>query len=250
MAFCLLQTGPLAPTADQLKRAFKSLRSLTDADAVKLANEACGILMRNLSRDAAAVLERAFQAEGVATVALEDGQLPKLPEAKFVRRVEFQPQALLIHDPLGRALPVPWQHLALVSAGAVRHFGMSTTRKEETVNTFDPIRGFRTHAVSDVRHNVEGSTRLVLDIFLSGASMRFQIEAETFMFKYCFDRPELNLPQKLGLLVQMIVQHAPGAILNRGAAACRDGAAGPLTYASKASLFDESTWLWWCLTRP
>src|SRR5882724_10778675 len=142
MAFCLLQTGPVAPTADRLKRAFKSLKSLTDADAVKLANEACGILVRNLSLDDATVLERAFRAEGVATEAVEAANLPRLPDAKFVRRIEFQPQTMVIHDPLGRTLPVPWQHLALVSAGTVRHFGMSTTRKEQTVNTFDPIRGF------------------------------------------------------------------------------------------------------------
>jgi hypothetical protein len=126
---------------------------------------------------------------------------------------------------------------------------MSTTRKEETVNTFDPIRGFRTRVVTDVRHNVDDNARLVLDLFLTGASMRFQVEAETFMFKYCFDRPDLSLPQKFGLLVQMITQHAPAAILNRGAAACHEGAAGLVTYASKAALFGESTWLWWRLNR-
>ncbi len=249
MAYCLLQSGDLAPTADQLKRAFKSLKWMTDADAVKRANEACGILVKNLSPDDAAALEQAFQAEGVATEALDASQLPKLPDAKFVRRIEFQTQALLVHDPLGRTVPIPWQHLALVSAGAVHHFGMSTTRKDETVNTFDPIRGFRTKVVTDVRHKFEDSARLVLDIFLTSDLMRFQIEAESFMFKYCFDRPDLNLPQKLGLLVQMLIQYAPQAILNRGAAACRDGAGGPVTYASKAALFDESTWLRWRMAR-
>jgi len=249
MNHCLLQAGPAAPTADQLKRAFRSLRSLTDADAVKLANEACGILMKNLSPDDAGVLQRALQAEGVRTEVVEASQLPTLPEAKFVRRIEFQAPALMIYDQLGRAAPVPWDQLALLAAGGVRHFGMSTTRKEQTVNTFDPIRGFRTKVITEVRHKIEDNARLVLDIFLTGGSMRFQIEAETFSFKYCFDRPDLNLAQKLGLLIQMLAENAPQAVLNRGAAAMRAGPSGAMTYASKAALFDESTWLWWTMTR-
>ena len=78
------------------------------------------------------------------TEVVEASQLPTLPEAKFVRRIEFQAPALMIYDQLGRAAPVPWDQLALLAAGGVRHFGMSATRKEQTVNTFDPIRGFRT----------------------------------------------------------------------------------------------------------
>ena len=239
----------MAPNADQLKRAFRSLKSLTDADAVKLANEACGILLKNLSRDDAGTVQRALQAEGARTEVVEASQLPTLPAAKFIRRVEFQPQALMIYDQLGRAAPVPWDQLALLAAGGVRHFGMSATRKEQTVNTFDPIRGFRTKVITDVRHKIEDNARLVLDIFLTGGSMRFQIEAETFSFKYCFDRPDLNLERKLALLIQMLAENAPQANLNRGALAMRDGPSGAVTYASKAVLFDESTWLWWRMTR-
>ena len=85
----------------------------------------------------------------------------------------------------------------------------------------------------------------MLDIFLAGGVMRFQIEAESFQFKYCFDRPELNLPQKLGLLLQILAEHAPQAVMNRGAAALRDGQPENAAYASKAALFDESVWLLW-----
>jgi hypothetical protein len=79
--------------------------------------------------------------------------------------------------------------------------------------------------------------------------MRFQIEAGAFQFKYCFDRPELNLTQKAGLLVQMLAHNAPQAELNRGAAALRDGAPDNAVYASKATLFDESTWRVWRMAR-
>ena len=75
--------------------------------------------------------------------------------------------------------------------------------------------------------------------------MRFQIEAQSFQFKHCFDRPDLNVPEKLGLLIQMIAEHAPNAVINRGAAALRDGKLNNTAYASKAALFDESIWLLW-----
>ena len=249
MSCCLLLTDPVAPTADQVKRAFKSLKTLTDADAVKAARETCGILLKNLSPDVANALQRALQAEGVPTEVVDAARLPKLPDAKFIRRLEIQPQSLAIYDPLGRTVPVPWPQLALVSAGAVRHFGMSATRTEETVNTYNPIGGFRTRVVTHVRHKVEDDPKLMLDIFLTGGAMRFQIEADAFLFKYCFDRADLNLLQKLGLLVQMLAQDAPHAVLNRGATALRDGSPGDAAYVSKAALSDESTWLLWQLAK-
>ena len=249
MPYCLVQADSVAPTADQLKRAFQSLKTLTEADAIKLAREACGILKKNLSLTDARVLQRALQVEGVPTDLLDATQLPKLPDAKFVRRVEIQPQALAIFDPLGRIVPLPWQHLTLVAAGTVRHFGVSATRTEVTVNTFDPIRGLRTKVVTDLRHKIEDDAKLMLDIFLTVGVMRFQIEAESFQFKYCFDRPDLNLPQKLGLLIQMLGEHAPHAVMNRGAAALRDGRPENAAYASKVALFDESTWLLWRMAK-
>ncbi|SRR6266571_2012543 len=249
MPYCLLQADSVAPTADQLKRAFKALKTLTEADAIKLAREACGILMKNLSLEDAGVLQRALQGEGVPSDLLDATRLPKLPDAKFIRRIEFQPQALAVFDPLGRTVPVPWQHLMLVCAGTVRHFGVSATRTEETVNTFDPIRGLRTKVVTDLRHKVEADVKLILDIFLTGGVIRFQIEAESFPFKYCFDRPDLNLPQKLGLLVQMLAEHAPQAVMNRGGSALRDGQPENATYPSKAAFFDESIWLLWRMAK-
>lgn len=246
---CTLVQLDAAPTVDQLKRAFKLVKTFTEADATKLANEACGLLVKNLSRDNATTLQLALRSEGVPTEIVEPGQLPGLPDAKFVRRLEFQPQALTIYDPLGRAVPVDWQHLCLVSAGAVRHFGVSKTRTEEVVHGFDPVRGFHAKVVTDVRHKIEDNARIVIDIFLAQGTMRFQIEAESFLFKYSFDRPELNLPQKAGLLVQMLTQQAPQARVNRGAAALRDNTPGAAAYASKAALFDESVWLLWRMTR-
>src|SRR5437773_10524083 len=107
MPYCLLQTDCAAPTADQLKRSFKSLKTLTEADAIKLAREACGILMKNLSLEDASALQRALRGQGVAAELIDSTQLPNLPGAKLVHRLEFQPQTLAVFDPLGRVVPVP-----------------------------------------------------------------------------------------------------------------------------------------------
>jgi hypothetical protein len=250
MACCLVQTGPLAPTADQLKRAFKSLKTFTDADAVKLASECCGIVIKNLSPADAAVLQRALQAEGAATESVEADRLPRLPAAKFVRRLDFHPESLAVYDPLGRPLPVPWPQVALISGGLARHFNLTTTHVVEPSTLYQQDHWKKKAFVEHTVHNVETDGRLVLDIFLTGGLMRFQIEAEAFQFKYCFDRPELDLAQKLGALIQMLAEHAPHAILNRGAAGLRDGLPGLAAYASKAALFDESVWLLWQMSRP
>ncbi len=245
MPYCLLQLDPVAPSADQLKRAFKALRILTEADAVKTAVEARGILVKNLSLDGARGLQRVLQSEGASTEVVDAAALPRPAEAKTVRRMEFQPGALAVYDPMGRAVSVPWQHIALLSAGAVRHFGLSASRTESKVTTFDPIRGLRTKVVTDVRHKVVDNSQFILELVLTGGATRFQIEAALFMFKYCFDRPELNLAQKLGLLIEMLAQQAPQAVLNHGAAALSCGGPGDWAYASKAALFDELTWHLW-----
>ena len=54
---------------------------------------------------------------------------------------------------------------------------------------------------------------------------------------------------KHGLLIELFAQNAPQAIMNHGANALRQGAPGNAAYASKAALFDESTWLLWRMSR-
>ena len=75
MSYAILQVD-IAPSVDQLKRAFKSLKSFTEADVVKLAREACGILVKNISLAEGSSLQRALQGEGVPT---------QLVEAKLLR---------------------------------------------------------------------------------------------------------------------------------------------------------------------
>lgn len=245
MRYLIVQSDTTTPTAGQLKRAFKTIRTMTDADAVKLANDAYGVLVKDLSLEDASTLQRALQTEGIATELLEPGRLPRLPDAKFVRRLEIQPHAMTIYDPLGRAVPVPWAHVQLIAAGTVRDFDVNETREKERVVRFDPIRGLHARTVTDVRHKVESDMKHLLDIILTGGVMRFQIEAASFMFKYVFDEPGLDLSQKFALLIQHLARQAPQALLNRGAYLLRENSPERLVYANKAFFFEESAWLLW-----
>lgn len=245
MSFVLVQKEHVAPSADQLKRAFKLVKGLTEADATKLANDAYGVLIKNLAQPDALKLQAALASEGVATEVVETARFPKLVDAKFIKRAEMKPDALALLDPIGRPLAVPWEHIVLIAAGCVGHFGVSSTTKEERVLAYDPLYGVHTEVVTETRHKVERDAQWLVDMFLAGGAMRFQVEAESFLFKFTFDRPELDLAGKVALLVQLLAQHAPRAVLNRGAAALCASPARAFSYAGKNYLFEESQWLLW-----
>ena len=244
MQYVLVQKEATAPTADQWRRALKPVKHLAEADAARLAREVSGLLIKNLSLDEGLAVQKELQAEGIPTEVVPAAQLPKLPDARFVKRLELQPQALLVYDPLGRALPVPWTELTLLAAGAVRHFGITQTTTQEWVRSYNPIGGLGFTLQTDVRHGVEDNLQFRLEIFLGRAALRFEIESTTFLFKFVFDRPELNTGEKLALLVQLLARQAPQATLNLGAQAMCDSAP-PVSYLSKAALADESVWLLW-----
>jgi hypothetical protein len=244
MQYVVVQKETTAPTADQWRRALKPVKHLAEADAARLAREVRGLLIKNVSLEEGLAVQTALQAEGVLTEVVPAGELPALPVAKFVKRLELQPQALLVYDPLGRALPVPWSEVTLLSAGAVRHFGITESATQEWVRSYNPMGGLGFTLQTEVRHDIEDQQQFRLEIFLGRAAMRFEIEAATFLFKFVSDRPELNAGEKLALLVQHLARQAPQATLNCGAQAMRDSTP-PVAYASKAALADESIWLLW-----
>ena len=249
MTYCLLQPDASPLPVDALKRAFAAVKGLTETDGLKAAQETWGILIRNLTRETALALQQALHEHGVSTELVEASQLPRLPDAKCIRRAEIQPETLVIYDPLGRAVPVPWGQVSLIAAGAVRHFSLAKTSTREWVH--DPsvssslgLTGAMTWQ-TEVRHQFQNQMELLLDLLIGTAAMRFQIEASNFGFKGVFDRPELDLAGKVDELIQRLAQHAPHALLNQGALAGRDQASTRRLYPSKAALLDEEIWLLW-----
>ncbi len=231
--------------SETLKGALRMVKRFAETDLVRMTRDAYGILARNLSLEEATLVQRALAEKGVPSQCLPASQWPKLPDARYVKRLELGPDALAVYDPLGRAVPVPWAQLAVVSAGAVRHFATTETVSQEMVRRFNPMTGMSYRLETDVRHQVEDNTRFGLEIVLGSAAMRFEIEAEHFLFKYVFDRPDLELPGKLGLLVSRLAERAPQLRLSRGALALSQGQSPPLLYSSRQALSEESQWWLW-----
>jgi hypothetical protein len=245
LQFAVLQKEPAGPTADQLKRVFKSFSHLTDADAVRLAAGARGILLKHLGQDAARALQRALQAEGVGVVIVAESDLPKLPEGLSLHRLELWPQALTVYDPLGRPLHVPWQEVTLVAAGAAQHFDVNRTHTELMRLQHNAAPGARLNPPADRGANVESGPELLLEILAARGRGRYQVEAAQFTFKHVIDRPGLSLAEKFIWLVREICHHAPHAVLNQGARRLQEGGETVPAYMNRQALADEMVWLLW-----
>lgn len=236
------------PDPEVVKRALRQVRRFTEADAVRMAREPGGLLARNLSPEEASLVRRALEADGVAAVCLPAAQLPKLPQSRLLKRMEFQPQSWVIYDPLGRATPVPGAQVATVCAGAVRHFGLSSAVTQEWVRDHTGLAGVGGYRLeTEVRHSVEDNISFRMEILLAGGGMRFEIEAENFLFGQSLSRPGLGPPEKLAMLIAQFKQHAPHLCLNRGAEALLANPKAPVVYSSRQALTDDSAWLLWRL---
>jgi len=249
MNYAVLQIDPVPATVEQFKQAFRALKQFTAADAVKMARQSAGILGKHLSAQDATLLQQAFQTQGVAAEAVPQTQLPALANVKFTKRVEFQPQALMIYDVLGRAVPVEWTKIEVIATGIVPRVNTVSFEKEESELVMGGEFGVQEVTVTTLGHRLETDSVLTLDLIVAGGAMRFQMEGDNLLFKYAFDRPELDARQKFAELARQIIQRTPGAQLNRGATQLRDGAPLPALYASKVAFADESAWLLWRANR-
>ena len=211
--FAIALKQPAHPPVEALKRAFASFTNLTESDAVRLAGGAPGFLLRHLRRDAAQAIQRDLQAEGMATVLVNEDEIPALPGGKALHRMDVSAQALVAYDVLGRTRSVNWSEIRLIAAAAVRPTAAATTH-------------------------------LVMDILLTD-STHYQIPAEGFPFKYVIDRPDLTTAQKFVWLVREICSRAPQALLNEGARAFTEGREPSCKYNTPQALTDEMTWLLW-----
>lgn len=243
--YAVLQKGADRPTAEQIRRAFRSFSHLTDADAVRLAANAQGILQRQLSADAARAFHRALQAEGVAAAIVAESELQLLPQSKSLHRLALTEAALEIYDLRGQATAVPWGELALVAAGAVRHEEISHSRSDHPTTSFQAGFGIWPNRSVELGRKVETRSQLILEIVLTGGTRRYEVNADEFPFKYALDRPNLSTVQKFVWLVREISHRAPGAILNRGARDVHEGIELVRGYPNRQVLTDEMTWLLW-----
>jgi hypothetical protein len=250
MTYALVQTEVTPPTLAQFKQAFRALKRFAELDAVKAARHNYGVLIKGQTQEDAATLRQGFQAHGVVTELVPDAELAGLAAPKFTRRAEFQPQALLIYDVVGRAVPVEWRHIELIAAGNIPRLNVVSYEVEETELVLGGEFGLTQQTVTTKNTRLDTDAVLTLEIIVAGGRMRFQIEGESFLFKHAFDRPDLDARQKFAELARQLMQRAPQALTNRGAAQLRNGEPVPMLYGSKQTFADESAWLLWRTKRP
>lgn len=243
--YAVLQKDGLAANPDQIRRAFRSFSNLTDADAVRLAANAQGILMRHLDADSARAFHRALLNEGVAATLVTESALRLLPESKSLHRLEVTPEALLIFDLLGRPAPVAWTELALIAAGAVRRMDLSGMESGRNLLHFNRGSSASPKRTTEASRASDFESQLLLELVLSGGAARYEISAAHFPFKYTIDRPDLSTLEKFVWLVKEVCRHAPAALLNRGARDLHEDCGLVRSYADRQMFADEMTWLLW-----
>ena len=240
MKFAVLQTTLEIPPVEKIEQALLSVPGFTRIDAHTFANDAYGILVKNLSAEQAHAFSRSLLGQGVETEVVAEDDLVPLPQTKFVNRLDCTPEGLLIYDPLGRTFALPWQHVMLVAAGCVRMTDFNRVEKQVWV---DDGNGGQAR-VTDYRNVEERNDHLLMEIVVSGAVLRYSVSAERFRFDSLGERRTKSLPQNFALLVQDIAAHASGAVLNRGAFFLKQNES-LFPYPSKNAFFEEITWLLW-----
>lgn len=239
--YAVLQKDGIQPNAEQIRRAFSSFHNLTDADAIRLAASAQGILMRQLGSDAARAFQRALQAEGVSAALVPESELSILPDGKSLHRLELNSDGFVIFDLLGHAHPLPWSDLTLVAAGAVRNIETSRDQAaQRTGSTF----GVHPNAMA-AGTKLDAGSQLLLELVLTGRQIRYEINAAQFPFKYAIDRPDYSTLEKFVWLVKEICRQSPHVLMNRGARDICDGTDLVRGYDSRQLFTDEMVWLLW-----
>jgi hypothetical protein len=243
--YALLQRELTPPNADQVKRAFQSFSHLTDADAVRLAVNAQGILGKHLTQDAARALQESFQKQGIDSVIVAERNLPTLPEARSLNRIELWPQALVLYDPLGRPATLTWDRITLIAAGAAQGIELGRTYTEFRRIQLNDETQKRAEIAPDSNRRVQPELHFLLEFLVDNSTTRYEIDASQLTFKYVIDRPGLALQGKFVWLVRQFCREAPRAMLNRGAQSLREGQTGVPVYLHRQMLADEIIWLLW-----
>lgn len=245
MTYAVLLREAGRPNAEAVRRAFRAFQHLTDADAVRLAANAQGILMRHLGVDEAKALQQALVAEGVSAALVKDDELRFLPTSRQWHRIELTDAALLSFDYLGAPTTVAWQDISLLAAGAVSHVEISAAPAMRPRSGLRTWLGLDPRSATETRSHLETGHQLILELVVGAGAARYEIQAQQFQFQSVLGPSAAPLVEKFVWLVREMSWRAPQAMLNRAAQDIRDGVSLVRGYPSRQSLLDEMVWLLW-----
>lgn len=243
--YAVLLRSETRPSPEQIRRAFRTFSHLTDADAIRLAANAEGVLMRGLSADEARAFHRALTGEGVDAACVAEANLPVLPKTIALHRIELTDAHLVVFDQIGRPEKISWGQIALLGLGSLTHVGFTQFTTMERKLGFNPITGVWPKTTTGVGHKLEKDSQMLLNIVLGQSLKRFEVNAAGFPFRYVVDRPEFSVIDNIVWLANEMICHSPQALLNRGARDVRDGIRLVRGYATPQIFSDEMVWLLW-----
>lgn len=243
--YAVLVRGGMRPSAEQIRRAFRAFNHLTDADAIRLAANAEGILMRHLSSDEARAFHRALEAEGVVAAFVSESALVQLSQPTRLHRIELSPEELVVFDQIGRPQRYPWEEIALLALGSLLHVGLAKAAFTSVGAGHDALTNAWSKSASSVSHRLERDFQMLLEIVTKRDRQRFQIDAASFPFGHLTEHRGISPGEKIVWLTGEFILRAPGAMLNRGAQDIRDGGQMVRGYATMQAFNDEMVWLLW-----
>jgi len=244
-SYAILLRGSSNPNAEALRRAFRVFRHLTDADAVRLAANAQGILMRHLAVDEAKALLQSLTGEGVKAALVHEDELRFLPASQTLHRIDLTEENLVIYDYVGHPTAVDWGEFSLVAAGAVPHLEIAAAPTPPIGTGLRALFGGRGRKSASPRSRLETERHFILELVVGRGWARYELVAQSFAFKPIVDRPAASLTENFVGLVRIITHRATAAVRNRAAQDIYEGTALIRGYPSRQALLDEMLWLLW-----
>jgi hypothetical protein len=213
MTYALLQTTMTPPPVEALQRAFRSSDALSAADAVFVADDAFGILARDLPADEAQNLAASLAAESVAVDLVAERDLPRLPDAQFFASTQFGPDTVKFFDAREQTHEVPFRLLRLIAVG------------------FDK---------KEVR----------VELIFGDAVLRFHSTLDHLHFQQTPEVHGRSPGENLVQWIRELVKRAPHAVLNRGAGNLAVGeniehVEDFVGYPRPGAFVEEIVWLLW-----
>lgn len=248
MTYSVIQTGQATPSREQLAAAFGRAPGLTAADINTLGKDAYGILLKGSERAQAAAMQEALAELGIQTEMVEDAALPELPAPRQLNKADFSPEGLVIYDLMGRGVPLPWSHFALIAAGRV----CLTEFKSEITQQIKLV-GVANHpsikVVTERQTAEEQAQHLLIELLTREPAARYNAVAdrpESLLLFQCLGGKRSREPlANLTSFVRELARSAPAAILNYGAYNFWQNHDPSFIYSNKTSFYREISWLLW-----
>jgi hypothetical protein len=213
MTYALLQTSMTQPPVDALQRAFRSGASLSSADAAFVADDAFGILARDLPEGDAQTVAAALAGEEIEVEMVSEADLPRLPDAQFFVSAHFSDDTLELFDARERREVIPWPAIRLIAVGYDQH-------------------------------------ELRIELVAGDAVIRYLTNLERLRFHHSPEATGRSAAERLEHFIQFMAARAPRAKLNRGAAQLVKGGTGDrleeiVAYPRQSAMHEEMVWLLW-----